>query len=117
MDGFAVRFADVADAAPGRLARLQVVADLPAGTALDPALAAGEAARIMTGSPVPTAADAIVPFEDTVGGLADSLDEIVVEQAPRARGAHIRHRGEDARLMITVEGIGTRSGQLRLGRS
>ena len=27
----------------------------------------------MTGSPVPTAADAIVPFEDTVGGLADSL--------------------------------------------
>ena len=96
MDGFAVRFADVADAAPDRPVRLQVVADLPAGTALDPTLAAGEAARIMTGSPVPTAADAIVPFEDTLGGLADSLAEIVVERAPRSVGAHIRRRGEDA---------------------
>ena len=49
--------------------------------------AAGEAARIMTGSPVPTAADAIVPFEDTAGGLADSLGEIVVRAAPRGAPA------------------------------
>lgn len=115
MDGFAVRFADVADAAPGRRpVRLQVVADLPAGTALDPALATGEAARIMTGSPVPTAADAIVPFEDTLGGLADSLDEIVVERAPRARGAHIRRQGEDARAGDELLPAGVVLGPLQL---
>ncbi|MEU1971030.1 gephyrin-like molybdotransferase Glp [Microbacterium sp. NPDC019599] len=96
MDGFAVRFADVADASPERPVRLRVVADLPAGTALDPPLGRGEAARIMTGSPVPTASDAIVPFEDTAGGLADSLGEIVVRHAPKAVGSHIRRRGEDA---------------------
>jgi molybdopterin molybdotransferase len=97
MDGFAVRFTDVAAAAPGSPVPLRVVADLPAGTGDDPALATGEAARIMTGSPVPTDADAIVPFEDTARGLADSLDRIDVQRAPRASGAHIRRRGEDAR--------------------
>ena len=54
MDGFAVRFADVRDASPATPAVLRVVADLPAGTEADPALAPGEAARIMTGSPVPS---------------------------------------------------------------
>ncbi|WP_240642461.1 gephyrin-like molybdotransferase Glp [Microbacterium sulfonylureivorans] len=95
MDGFAVRYADVATASDDRPVRLSVVADLPAGTALDPPLAPGEAARIMTGSPVPTAATAIVPFEETVGGLADSLGEISVLRAPRTDGAHIRRRGDD----------------------
>ena len=37
----------------------------------------------MTGSPTPTAATAVVPFEDTVGGLADSLGRITVVRAPR----------------------------------
>ncbi|WP_460772379.1 molybdopterin molybdotransferase MoeA [Microbacterium sp. GXF7504] len=96
MDGFAVRHADTADAAPDRPARLTVVADLPAGTGLDPELGPGQAARIMTGSPVPTAADAVVPFEDTAGGLADSLGGIEVLRAPKP-AAHIRRRGSDLR--------------------
>lgn len=114
MDGFAVRFEDVADAAPGRPARLRVVADLPAGTSLDPALARGEAARIMTGSPVPSAADAIVPFEDTAGGLGDSLGEIVVERPPRALGAHIRRRAEDAVTGDELLPAGVELGALQL---
>lgn len=97
MDGFAVRFEDVADASAEAPATLGVVADLPAGTADDPPLAVGEAARIMTGAPVPTDATAIVPFEDTAGGLADSLGRIAVRRAPRGLGAHIRRRGDDAR--------------------
>ncbi len=95
MDGFAVRFEDVRDAGADAPVLLRVVADLPAGTALDPPLLPGEAARIMTGAPVPSAADAIVPFEDTGGGLADSLGEIRVLSSPAAVGAHIRRRGED----------------------
>lgn len=114
MDGFAVHFADVADATPDNPVRLRVVADLPAGTSLDPAIASGEAARIMTGSPVPTAADAIVPFEDTTGGLGASLGEIFVEHAPRALGVHVRRRGEDARIGDELLPAGVVLGALQL---
>ncbi len=114
MDGFAVRFADVKDAAPDAPVTLRVVADLPAGTDLDPPLGAGEAARIMTGSPVPTAADAIVPFEDTAGGLADSLGEITVLAPPAAVGAHIRRRGEDAVVGDELLAAGALLGALQL---
>lgn len=114
MDGFAVRFADVRDAAADAPVALRVVADLPAGTDADPALAPGEAARIMTGAPVPSDADAIVPFEDTAGGLADSLGEIAVLRAPRALGAHIRRAGEDARAGDEVLAAGTLLGPLQV---
>lgn len=114
MDGFAVRFADVRDATADAPAGLRVVADLPAGTAADPDLGPGEAARIMTGSALPTAADAIVPFEDTAGGLADSLDRIAVLRAPRAAGVHIRRAGEDARTGDEVLPAGVRLGPLQI---
>ncbi|MDF2554716.1 MAG: moaE2 [Microbacterium sp.] len=114
MDGFAVRFADVADAGPGHPVTLRVVADLPAGTDLDPALGAGEAARIMTGSPVPASADAIVPFEDTEDGLADSLTTTVVLRAPHAAGAHIRRRAADASEGDEIVPAGVLLGPLQL---
>ena len=95
MDGFAVRFDDVAEASATAPVTLRVVADVPAGSADDPAIRSGEAARIMTGAAVPADADVIVPFEHTAGGLADSMTEATVTQAPKARAAHIRRRGED----------------------
>ncbi|MDR5698788.1 molybdopterin molybdotransferase MoeA [Agromyces aerolatus] len=95
MDGFAVRFDDVREASATAPAILTVVADLPAGTSEDPSLRPGQAARIMTGAPVPADADAIVPFEQTTGGLADSLGQARVVAAPAGPGAHIRRRGED----------------------
>ncbi|HEX5859301.1 MAG TPA: gephyrin-like molybdotransferase Glp [Microbacterium sp.] len=113
MDGFAVRFADVATASAEAPVRLRVVADLPAGTDLDPPLAPGEAARIMTGSPVPSAADAIVPFEETAGGLEDSLDTVEVIRAPRAAGIHVRRRAEDARVGDELLPVGTLVGPLQ----
>lgn len=114
MDGFAVRFADVADAGPAHPVTVRVVADLPAGTDLDPELGPGDAARIMTGSPVPASADAIVPFEDTVGGLADSLAEAVVVRAPHAAGAHVRRRATDAAIGDEIVSAGTVLGPLQL---
>lgn len=114
MDGFAVRFADVADASPETPVTLRVVADLPAGTDLDPPLGTGEAARIMTGSPMPTDADAIVPFEETAGGLEDSLDRAVVVAAPRATGAHVRRRGGDAHAGDEIIPAGVQLGALQL---
>jgi molybdopterin molybdotransferase len=114
MDGFAVRFDDVADASTTP-AILRVVADLPAGSPLDPPLGPGEAARIMTGSAMPSAADTIVPFEDTAGGLDDSLGEIRVLRTPRARGAHRRRRGDDLAPGDEVVDAGTLLGAFQLG--
>ena len=114
MDGFAVLYDDVALASRRHPVTLTVVADLPAGTELDPPLAHGQAARIMTGSPVPRDADAIVPFEDTSGGLDDSLGEIRVLAAPRGPGAHIRRRGEDARRGDEVLSAGALLGPLQV---
>ncbi|MER7796109.1 gephyrin-like molybdotransferase Glp [Microbacterium sp. NPDC096154] len=114
MDGFAVRFSDVAGASAERPVTLRVVADLPAGTSHDPALAPGEAARIMTGSALPTDADTIVPFEDTRGGLADSLEVATVLRPPKAAGAHVRRRGEDLGAGSVVLPAGTALGPLQL---
>ncbi|WP_307220555.1 gephyrin-like molybdotransferase Glp [Microbacterium sp. SORGH_AS_0888] len=114
MDGFAVRAADVAGATLAAPVRLTVAGDLPAGTAEDPPLSPGQAIRIMTGAPMPAMADAIVPFEDTLGGLADSLGEIAVTAAPVV-GAHRRRRGEDTRRGDAVLAAGVRLGPLQLG--
>ncbi|QLD11155.1 molybdopterin molybdotransferase MoeA [Microbacterium oleivorans] len=114
MDGFAVRFDDVAGAGAERPVVLEVVADLPAGTADDPALRPGQAARIMTGAPVPADADAIVPFEDTRGGLADSLGVVHVERTPSGRGAFIRRAHDDIRPGDTVLEAGVVLGPLQL---
>lgn len=114
MDGFAVRAADVATASEANPITLRVVADLPAGVSTDPPLGTGEAARIMTGSPSPTDADAIVPFEDTAGGLADSLGEVRVLRAPAKPGAFVRRRGADLRAGDEVVHAGERLGAFQL---
>lgn len=114
MDGFAVRLADVEGADAENPVTLRVVADLPAGSSDDPSFGAGEAVRIMTGAPVPADADAIVPFEDTAGGLADSLGTIEARRAPAASGAFIRRRGGDTRAGDVVLSAGERLGPFAL---
>lgn len=114
MDGFAVRAADAAEASPAHPVTLRVVADVPAGSDADPPLRPGDAARIMTGSPVPTDADAIVPFEDTADGLTDSLHRTTVQRAPRPH-AHIRRAGEDLRAGAALLAPGTLLGPLQAG--
>lgn len=113
MDGFAVRGEDVAAVSEDRPARLRVVADIPAGSGEDPPLGPGEAARIMTGAPMPSGADTIVPFESTAGGLADSLGEVLVVAAP-APGVHVRRRGEDCVAGAEILAAGTALGPLQL---
>jgi molybdopterin molybdotransferase len=90
MDGYAVRWADVAGASAQAPMRLRVVADLAAGTAAMPVVGPGTAARIMTGAPVPPGADAVVPVEDTDGGV-----DLVEVRAPAPAGRHVRRVGED----------------------
>jgi molybdopterin molybdotransferase len=67
MDGYAVKSADVVGrGAPGKAAELKIVGELAAGAALpEQAIQHGEAMSIMTGAPLPTGADGVVPVEDT----------------------------------------------------
>ena len=65
MDGFAVRAADVQNASEATPAVLSVVETIAAGYAPIKQVAAGQAARIMTGAVMPEGADAVVMQEVT----------------------------------------------------
>jgi molybdenum cofactor synthesis domain-containing protein len=120
MDGFAVRAADThrarmpaagaggtagtkaADADDGSQLRLKVVETIAAGHSSARAIGPGEAARIMTGAPVPEGADAIVIVEDTevtelrrYSADAESTESWVLFRVPAVLGNHIRVRGSD----------------------
>ncbi len=92
MDGYALRQADAATATSDAPTVLRVVADLPAGSARDPELGEGEAARIMTGAPIPGDADCVMPVEDTDRGI----ESVLIYRVP-APAAHIRQAGSDVR--------------------
>ncbi|WRS30101.1 gephyrin-like molybdotransferase Glp [Actinomycetaceae bacterium MB13-C1-2] len=100
MDGFAVRSADLGES----VTHLRVVGDIPAGATATPVLAEGQAARIMTGAPLPAGADAVVQVEKTNQQPGDvPLPEFVeVEQV--SSGANVRYEGEDIQLgQVAVE--------------
>ncbi|MDW8170978.1 MAG: molybdopterin molybdotransferase MoeA [Anaerolineae bacterium] len=99
VDGYAVRSEDVATAQPQQPVRLVVSLDVLAGQAAQRDLQAGEAARIMTGAPVPRGADAVIMVEDTNAGWgnnpsAPSPTEIAVYRAAQV-GQNIRPKGEN----------------------
>ncbi len=114
MDGFAVLYADVSGASPQNPVALEIVADIPAGTDLDPLVAPGQAARLMTGSVMPSSADTVVPFEHTVEGLTDRLDRVTVVEAPRQQGVFVRHPAEDIAVGDLLLSAGTHLGPRQL---
>ncbi|MDH3218023.1 MAG: molybdopterin molybdotransferase MoeA [Gammaproteobacteria bacterium] len=93
MDGYAVNTADLA--AEG-LTRLPLSQRIPAG-GVAAALAAGSAARIFTGAPVPQGADAVIMQEQV------EVDEqgIRFESRPSG-GSNIRPAGNDIRRGTTI---------------
>jgi molybdopterin molybdotransferase len=111
MDGYAVRSADVEAAAPDHPVRLPVVLDIPAGATPEHFLSPMQAARIMTGAPLPEGADAVVPVEQTddqwlSGGGASLPESIAIYQRVNP-GEHVRLPGEDIRIGQTVLRRGT----------
>jgi len=111
MDGFAVRAGDITTASENNAVRLRVVSDIPAGVAPQVSIGSGEAARIMTGAPLPDGADAVVPVEDT--NIAwETWDAATLPEAVsilRAVGvaAAVRPVGEDIQAGTTVLTAGT----------
>lgn len=111
MDGYAVRATDVADASAAAPVALIVVADIPAGVVGNVTLSPGTAARIMTGAPLPTGANAVVPVEDTNEPWRQS-DRPVPERIEVYRsisaGDYVRRPGEDVRAGSEVLPAGHR---------
>jgi molybdopterin molybdotransferase len=106
MDGYAVRCADVSAGGVS----LPVEQRIPAGS-VGHALAAGTAARIFTGAPVPSGADAVVMQELCEHGEAG---RVVVNHSPRP-GENIRRAGEDIAVGSEILAAGTRLGPAELG--
>ncbi|MCI0521095.1 MAG: molybdopterin molybdotransferase MoeA [Chloroflexi bacterium] len=100
MDGFAVRAGDVAAASAQSPVALLISADIPAGAGRLDALQPGEAARIMTGAPIPPGADAVVPVEDTnfsfTPGEQHLAGTVHIYKAV-APGGYVRRQGDDFR--------------------
>ena len=104
-DGYALRSADTSGAG-GRSGpvRLRVVGSIMAGSVLDANIGPGEAARIMTGAPMPAGADAVCMLEDS--SVEDGGSVVTIDH-PIARGEAVRGVGEDVTAGDVVAEAGT----------
>jgi len=124
MDGYAVRAADTTGASEAIPVRLRVAGELAAGYLFEGEVTPGSAVRIMTGAPVPSGADAIVPFEETdeplggsgrqFGSFEKPASEVRVLKAAHP-GANIRRAGEDVRRGSAVLRADTALGAAQIG--
>ncbi|MFB7599108.1 gephyrin-like molybdotransferase Glp [Streptomyces sp. NPDC056160] len=129
MDGYAVRVADVAGASEEFPAALEVVGDVAAGAAEPVRVGPGQAARIMTGAPLPPGAETVVPVEWTDGGLGEgpvrgmrarslapegAAGQVRVYRPAQAR-AHVRAAGSDVQAGDRALKAGTVLGPPQIG--
>lgn len=85
MDGYAFRAQDWQN---GK--KFRVVGTIAAGTAPDFRISSGEAAKIMTGAPLPEGADSVQMVEKTRPVEAEEVE--ILESVPQ--GKHVANRGE-----------------------
>ena len=106
MDGFAVRGEDLR----AGVREFVLVDEVPAGYVSQVRLAPGQAAKIMTGAPLPEGADTVVQVELTeAAGATVSLRDTV------APAANVRAAGEDLRRGETVFAPGQGLGPAEIG--
>jgi molybdopterin molybdotransferase len=90
MDGYAVRYADVAHCSAENPVVLEVIEEIPAGKAPQQTVGSGQAARIFTGSMMPSGADTIVIQENT----QHDENRVSVLSSPQSAGEFVRRQGE-----------------------
>ncbi|MEV6950867.1 gephyrin-like molybdotransferase Glp [Streptomyces sp. NPDC051183] len=117
MDGYAVRTADVQGASEEFPAVLTVIGDIAAGSGELPTVGPGQAARIMTGAPLPPGAEAVVPVEWTDGGTGGGAASGMTpaSAAPEGAAGEVRvHRPAEARAHVRARGSDVQAGDLAL---
>lgn len=93
MDGYAVRWEDVRESGGGDGVLLDVTETIPAGGWSDREIGPGQAARIMTGAPMPPGAELVVMREWTEEDLEGGTVRIL--RAGPGPGDNVRRAGED----------------------
>ena len=101
-DGYALRAADTAGIDGDHPVTLDVLEEVPAGQVGRCAVNPGTAVKLMTGSPLPTGADAIVPFEDT-----RFTERTVTLFKPVKPGSNVVRAGEDVKAGSLLASAGT----------
>lgn len=101
-DGYTVRSADTVNASEKHPITLRVVEEIPAGAVPEKEITAGTAAKILTGAPVPSGADAVINYEAT-----EFTAESVTLFAPLEAGKNVVRRGEDVRQGALLAAAGT----------
>jgi molybdopterin molybdotransferase len=104
MDGYAFSH----QALQGKFAK--VIGLVPAGSEMSAPVPPGAAIKIMTGAPLPTGCDSVVPIEDV-----DDLGDGIRLKTDVTRGAHVRRRGENVRAGQRVIASGTELTPLQIG--
>jgi len=90
MDGYAVVADSTEGATPYNRIPLKVVGDAMPGSPFTRTVARGEAVRIMTGAPLPSGADSVLPAESV-----DSAGETIAAISEVSPQKNVGHRGED----------------------
>ncbi len=98
MDGFALHAAELADASPDAPVEMDVIAEVAAGETYEGPIGKGQCVRIMTGAPLPDAADAVVKYEivSVVSGDGKPGSRVAFDVACKPR-ANVREAGEEAK--------------------
>ena len=96
-DGYAVRADETTEATGERPLSLRIAGEAMPGRPFDLDLQSGEAVRIMTGSPLPVKADAVLPVE-----FAREANDVLSVFEPIAAGKNVSRIGEDVPAGRTV---------------
>lgn len=111
VDGFAVRAADLVD---GR-AELVVIEEIMAGMVPRREVETGQAARIMTGAPLPTGADAVVMLERTTTHDNADLRRVRIDEPAFRTSQNIVRRGAVMRRGDAVLNLGRQLRPIEIG--
>lgn len=103
MDGFALRAEETFGAGPYNPLPLTLVGEALPGKPFSVHLEPGQAVRIMTGAPIPSGANAVLPVEQ-----AHEDQGVVRVQEPISPGRHIGRRAEDIAPGQTILPLGRR---------
>lgn len=108
VDGFALRSADLVEG----VAELNVVEEIMAGMTPSRAVGCGEAARIMTGAPIPEGADCVAMVERS---MAISERRVRIDDAGLRSGQNIVRRAASMKAGETVIAAGTTLRAIEVG--
>lgn len=96
MDGFAVIAHDIESASEDTPVLLEVVSHIGAGDYSDLEIVSGQAARIMTGAPMPPGADTVVKVEETYLNSGEGgIGSVIAFPKAIKQGANVRYRAEE----------------------